>query len=98
MKTSSSNGLPRPEEFPLGSMESRAAARAMLDRRNRVDLRIIMDVPRPHGDEGKSYRYHDSDGKIVEVVIPNSSLEESVTRGVYVEAPRRSPPDRRILR
>jgi len=29
------DGLPRPEEFSLGSPESRAAAHAMLDRRNR---------------------------------------------------------------
>jgi hypothetical protein len=31
VKTSNSDGLPRPEEFPLGSVESRAAARAMLE-------------------------------------------------------------------
>jgi len=46
---SNSNGQPRPEEFPLGSPESRAAARAMLEVQER-DVRrvqIILSVARP---------------------------------------------------
>jgi hypothetical protein len=46
---SNSKGLPRPEEFPVGSAESRAAARAMLESRESSVRRvqIIMDIPRP---------------------------------------------------
>jgi hypothetical protein len=45
----SSDDLPKPDEFPLGSPESRTAARAMLEAQER-DVRrvqIILDVPRP---------------------------------------------------
>lgn len=73
----SKDDLPRPDEFPLGSQESRAAARAMLERRDRVDLRIIVDIPRPNGDVPRSYRYQEQDGRVVEVVFPNSRLKES---------------------
>jgi hypothetical protein len=50
---SSSNGLPGPEEFPIGSAESRAAARAMLNTREKSLRRrqIVIDMshrpPRP---------------------------------------------------
>jgi hypothetical protein len=74
---SNSDGLPRPEEFPLGSMESRAAARALLERRDRVDVRLVTDVPRPYGHVGNSYKYQKQDGTVVEVVIRNSRLKES---------------------
>ena len=55
MKTSNSDSLPRPEEFPLGSMESRAAARAVLELRNMQVRRvqIVHSVPRPHQDNSK---------------------------------------------
>jgi hypothetical protein len=74
---SNSDSLPRPDEFPLGSPESRAAARAMLERRDRVDMRIIVDMPRPDGHVAHSYRYQEQDGRVVEVVFPNSRLKES---------------------
>jgi hypothetical protein len=47
---SRSSSLPRPEEFPLRSPESRAAALALLEARERGVRRvqIILDVPRPH--------------------------------------------------
>ena len=46
----SEGGVPRPEEFPLGSMESRAAARAMLEAQERGVRRvqIIHSIPRPN--------------------------------------------------
>jgi len=62
--------LPRPEEFSLGSPESRAAAHAMLDRRDRAYLRIIVDVPRPGGHTRSFYRDEDNDGRVVKVVFP----------------------------
>jgi len=42
----SSEGLPRPEEFPVGSAERRAAARALLDLREKGARRIqlILDM------------------------------------------------------
>lgn len=42
-------GLPRPDEFPIGSPESRAAARAMLEACDSGVRRrqIIIDLPRP---------------------------------------------------
>jgi hypothetical protein len=45
----SSNGALRPEDFPIGSPESRAAARARLDGRDRELRRveIISHIPRP---------------------------------------------------
>ena len=76
MSGSSSDSLPRPDEFPLGSPQSRAAARAMLARRDRVDLRIIVDCPRPDGHVRSSYRYKDNDGRVVEVVFPKFETDE----------------------
>jgi hypothetical protein len=73
----SKDDLPRPDEFLLGSQESRAAARAMLERRDRVDARIVVDMPRPNGHVEHSYRYQEQDGRVVEVVIRNSRLKES---------------------
>jgi hypothetical protein len=39
----------RPEDFPIGSPESRAAARAMLEARERgiPHVQLIIDFPRP---------------------------------------------------
>ena len=62
----------RPSEFPFDSRESRAAARAVVLHRDRVDLQFVVDVEhianpdRPL--ERRSYRCL-SDGKTVEVVI-----------------------------
>jgi hypothetical protein len=55
---SSSEGVPRPEEFPIGSAESRAAARALLDARDRgvrrIKLVLNMDQRPPRErDDGK---------------------------------------------
>ena len=53
MKVSDRTALPPPEEFPLGSAESRAAARALLERREKGvrRIQIILDMshrpPRP---------------------------------------------------
>lgn len=54
MSISNSTSLPRPEEFPVGSAESRAAARALLERREKGvrRIQIILDMshrpPRPN--------------------------------------------------
>lgn len=65
MSKSSSDGLPHPEEFPISSPESRAAARALLDDRfaGRKVLTMIInlssDEPRFHEtpcDDGTLWR------------------------------------------
>lgn len=45
----------RPQDFPLGSVESRAAARALLAHRfnSRKRLRIIWNAPRPYKDNSR---------------------------------------------
>jgi len=44
-----SESAPRPEEFPIGSVESRAAARAMLERRPEPEIGFgFGDSPRPN--------------------------------------------------
>jgi hypothetical protein len=60
---------PHPAQFPLGSAESRAAARAILVERDKVDLRIVFNgIKRPRP-VAHSYRCV-SEGKIVEIVFP----------------------------
>jgi len=64
--------MPQRWEFPIGSRKSRAAARAVVLQRVRVDLQIVVDVEhianldRPQ--ERRSYKCM-SDGRTVEVVI-----------------------------
>lgn len=48
MKLSDRTALPPPEEFPLGSTESRAAARALLERREKGVRRIQMILDMAH--------------------------------------------------
>jgi hypothetical protein len=71
--SSTRGGWPHPANFPLGSAESRAAARALADQRDKVDLQTIMDIPMPKRQGaysgGCSYRCV-SDGKVVEFVFP----------------------------
>ena len=56
MKPSSNNtvALPRPEDFPLGSPQSRAAARLLAANRHdtRKRIEIVSHVPRPWAGEG----------------------------------------------
>jgi hypothetical protein len=53
VSVSNSTSLPRPDEFPIGSSESRAAARALLEWREKGvrRIQIILDMshrpPRP---------------------------------------------------
>lgn len=64
--------IPQPWEFPVGSRKSRAAARAVVLQRDRVDLQIVVNVAhignldRPR--ERRSYKCI-NEGKTVEVVI-----------------------------
>ena len=44
MSRAESTRLPRPDEFPLGSLESRAAARAVLERREREPIIMIFGL------------------------------------------------------
>lgn len=68
--------LPHPAEFPVGSVESRAAARAQLaEIENRTRKRqIILDMPRRGGEEGGGGNgvgpwWPDSDGGLVRVIV-----------------------------
>ena len=87
MKTSNSNSLPRPEEFPLGSMESRAAARAMLEAQERGvrHLQIIITAPRPRR-EGEPHTkvgpwFETADGGLTRYVfVPPGTDEETLRR------------------
>jgi hypothetical protein len=48
---------PKPWEFPTGSAESRAAARAIVDSRDRdtFRLRIVNHIPRPRQDNSRPH-------------------------------------------
>lgn len=59
--------LPKPEGFRLGSLESRAAARAMIERRRKSALRISFDFGNAAGIT-RSYRTV-SDGTEFEIVF-----------------------------
>lgn len=86
MKTSNSDGLPRPEEFPLGSMESRAAARALLEAREK-DVRrvqIIHSIPHPNEDHSRPHVGHWQqwgDGGLMRLIyVPPGTDEETLSR------------------
>ena len=60
-RSNSEDGVPRPDEFPIGSPESRAAARAMLEARESGVRRrqIIIDLRRPRGEPSDAItRWH----------------------------------------
>ena len=88
MKTSNSDSLPRPEEFPLGSMESRVAARAVLELRETQVRRvqIVHSVPRPCQDNSKPH---------VGAWIP--MIEGASTRLVYIPSETDEETRRQIL-
>jgi hypothetical protein len=83
---SSDGGHPRPEEFPLGSPESRAAARAMLEtRESRVRrLQIVTEIPRPRQDNSHAHVGHWQpmvDGGFMRLVyVPLGTDEETKKR------------------
>ena len=87
MSRSNSQGLPRPEEFPVGSVESRAAARAILESRESGVRRfqIILDVPRPRR-EGRpetivGHWTKQSDGTLFRtVIVPPGTDKETLQR------------------
>ena len=88
VRTSNSDGLPRPEEFPLGSPESRAAARAMLEAQER-DVRrvsIILDAPRPQHEGEPDTKvgpwYKTADGALMRTVIVPPGTDENTLRRV----------------
>ena len=56
MSRSNSDNL-RPEDFSIGSPESRAAARAMLETReiNVTRLQIVSSIPRPRQDNSRPH-------------------------------------------
>ena len=86
MKTSNSNSLPRPEEFPLGSMESRAAARAMLEAQEKGvrRLQIIIAAPRPRREGEPRTKvgpwFETADGLTRYVFVPPGTDEETLRR------------------
>jgi hypothetical protein len=63
------NGLPFPSDYPMGSPESRAAARAMAERkiRTRITVRIVHVGQSLIGDLATPYRI-DSEDSVVEFV------------------------------
>ena len=81
------DSTPKPWEFPLDSAESRAAARSVIEQRDRVDLRIVVDILQVANSNAplkrRSYRCL-NDGKVVEVVIfePESSSERGGRNGM----------------
>lgn len=79
----STDGLPGPHEFPIGSPESRAAARALLaSRDSRIDRQqIILDLPRRGGEAGHGTGigpwWPTDDGGLVRVIIaPSGEVSE----------------------
>lgn len=73
MTLTSSNGLPRPEEFPVGSVESRAAVRAIFESGKSDRVQLVIAVPRPRR-EGESDTivgpwYKTADGALTRTVI-----------------------------
>jgi hypothetical protein len=91
MSRSSSEGLPRPEEFPVGSAESRAAARALLQSREKgirgvqvIILNMSHRPPRESGDDTKGAVgpwYEGKDGSLIRTVcLPRGADEETKRR------------------
>jgi hypothetical protein len=86
-RSNNEDGLPRPYEFPLGSAESRAAARAMLEAQERGvrRLQIIFDAPRPRR-EGEPHTkvgpwFETEDGGLMRYVfVPPGTDEETLRR------------------
>lgn len=68
MSRSNSNG-PRPEDFPVGSPESRAAARRLILLRDRPDIVIVNHTARPRRPQVTTRsRTRQPDGRIIEIV------------------------------
>jgi hypothetical protein len=67
------DGWPHPSTFPVGSPESRAAARAFAEGRNKPDeqflLRIVFIAGENIPEKRASHRFVDDQGKTVEWVI-----------------------------
>jgi hypothetical protein len=62
-------GLPRPSDFPVGSPESRAAARAMAERRIKSSIRVKIVYVGRRGGEGLSPPERiESEDSITEIV------------------------------
>ena len=85
VRTSDSDGLPRPEEFPLGSTESRAAARAMLDAQRRAVRRvqIIHSIPHPNEDDSRPHVGHWQqwgEGGLMRLIYVPPGTDEETTR------------------
>lgn len=85
MSRSISDSL-RPEDFPIGSPESRAAARAMLQTResNIRRLQMVSAIPRPRQDNSRPHVgawQPMSDGGFMRVVyVPPETDEETIER------------------
>lgn len=69
------NELPNPENYPIGWVESRAAARAIAASRQdpnaaQPHFRIIIDMPRPRGQPlPPPQRWRDRDGNLHELIF-----------------------------
>jgi hypothetical protein len=74
----------KPGEYPLGSAQSRAAARTLLERRRvgRRRIEIISSIPRPGGAEGEiciGDRIERPDGTLFRIssIPPGMTIEEA---------------------
>ena len=76
----------KPGDYALGSPESRAAARAALERRlaerNRFGLTFISNIPRPFGDGIRIGEwFEDADGKLIRFCsLPTGMTMEEAER------------------
>lgn len=86
MNQSTSERSPRPEEFPLGSAESRAAARAMQELRERGIARLqiifdIFDTPSHANLVPEVGPWYESNGTLTRILfIPPGTDEETQRR------------------
>ena len=77
---------PKPWEFPVGSVESRASARIFNQRKNeeRVRIEFVSNVARPHHDNTKPHAtpWADTiDGKLFRILyVPNGMRVEEARR------------------
>ena len=69
MNSNLSDGLPRPSDFPVGSPESRAAARAMAERKIKTRIRVkIIHVGHSGSDGLPPIQRIQSDDSVTEIV------------------------------
>lgn len=85
----------RPGDFALGSAESRAAARALLESRtdNRERLDILIDIGVPPDDEPRIGEWEEgADGKLVRICVLPEDMTLQEAERIVAERGRARPP------